>query len=157
LKSGRGKKRAIAEIGWREVVGLPELGIEAIRAKIDTGARTSALHATNRRQVTIGGRDWIEFHVPIPGTPRTTRCRAPVHAVRSIKNTSGIAKERYIIETDLVLGDRRWTIELSLADRENMGFDLILGRTAIRRRRLVVNPGKSYLVSRKPNRAGNIG
>lgn len=138
-------KRVKAEIGWREYVGLPDLGAPKFRAKIDTGARTSALHATNQRPFRTASGDWIEFHIPVPGTPRSTRCKARVIERRQIKNTSGVAEERYIIKTTLVLGVRRWPIEVSLADRENMGFDLILGRTAVRRRRLLVDPGRSYL------------
>ncbi len=152
-KTGKKKKarKAVTEIGWREFVAMPDLGISRFRAKIDTGARTSALHATNQRVFTKEGEKWIEFHVPVPGTPRTTRCSMPLAGVRRIKNTSGLAEERYIVKTKLVLGGRRWPIELSLADRENMGFDLILGRTAIRGRKLLVDPGRSYLVElRRP-------
>jgi hypothetical protein len=138
-------KRTTTEIGWREYVGLPDLGAPKYRAKIDTGARTSALHATNQRPFRSESGNWVEFHIPVPGTPRSTRCKARVVERRNIKNTSGIPEERYIIKTTLVLGSRRWPIELSLADRENMGFDLILGRTAVRQRRLLIDPGRSYL------------
>ncbi len=139
------RKRDTTEIGWREYVGLPDLGAPKFRAKIDTGARTSALHATNKRPFRTASGNWIEFHIPVPGTPRSTRCKARVVELRKIKNTSGIPEERYIIKTTLVLGGRRWPIEVSLADRENMGFELILGRTAVRRRRIVIDPGRSYL------------
>lgn len=147
-KSRKNNARPVIEIGWREFVDLPELGIEKFRAKIDTGARTSALHATRQKRLEIDGEDWIEFHVPVPGTSGTTRYRAPLVDQRAIKNTSGNPEDRFVVRTTLRLGKRRWPIEVSLADRENMGFDLILGRTAIRRRRLLVNPGKSYLLSR---------
>lgn len=145
------QKRPVTEIGWREFVDLPDLGIRHFRAKIDTGARTSAIHASQQKLLRRDGADWVEFHVPVPGTPRTTRCRARLVESRAIKNTSGIPEDRYVIETTLVMGGRRWPIEISLADRENMGFDLILGRTAIRRRRILVNPGKSYLLSASPS------
>lgn len=148
MKNGNKKKPGKTEIGWRELIGFPELGIEEIRAKIDTGARTTAVHATNQKLVEKDGAEWVEFHVPVPGTPRTTRCRAPLAGRRKIKNTSGIPEERLIVKTTLALGGRRWPIEVSLADRENMGFDVILGRTAIRGRRLLVNPGRSYLTSK---------
>jgi hypothetical protein len=150
-KTNKKRKRPVTEIGWREFVDLPDLGIRHFRAKIDTGARTSAIHATQQKLLKQDGADWVEFHVPVPGTPRTTRCRARLVESRAIKNTSGVPEERYVIETTLVMGERRWPIEVSLADRENMGFDLILGRTAIRRRRILVNPGKSYLLSASPN------
>lgn len=139
------RKRRFTEIGWREFVALPDLGMREFRAKIDTGARTSALHATNLR-IVDGEESLIEFHVSVPGTPRTTRCRAPLIDRREIKNTSGVPEKRYVILTTLVMGVQSWPIEVSLADREKMGFDLILGRTAVRRRKLLVNPGRSYLV-----------
>lgn len=144
-KRKKKKRRSATEIGWREIIGLPDLGIPRFRAKIDTGARTSALHATNLKLIDSNGATRVQFHVPVPGTPRTTRCTCPLVDRRAIKNTSGEPEERYIIRTTLVLGSRRWPIEVSLADREKMGFDLILGRTAVRGRRILVNPGRSYL------------
>ena len=134
------------EIGWREIVGLPDLGIASLHAKIDTGARTSALHAVDLAVIERDGAQWAEFHVPQPGTPHWKRCATPILDVREIKNTSGVPEQRYVVGTTLILGKRHWHIEVSLADREQMEFDLILGRTAIRRRRLLVNPGRSFLV-----------
>ena len=139
------KVPAVTAIGWRETVGLPGLGIDAIDAKIDTGARTSALHAVDLEVFERDGMPWVEFHVPLPGVPRSKRSANRIIDDRPIKNTSGTAEHRYIIETTLVLGRRRWRIEVSLADRENMEFDLILGRTALRRRKLLINPGSSFL------------
>ena len=135
-----------SEIGWREFVSLPELGIESLRAKIDTGARTSALHAVDLEPYEHSGEQWMSFHVPLPEVSRSVRSTARLVDQRSIKNTSGVPEQRYVVETTLVLGQRHWLIEVSLADREEMEFDLILGRTAIRKRRLVVNPGRSYLL-----------
>lgn len=134
-----------ATIGWREWIGLPELGIPTIKAKIDTGARTSALHAIQLRPFEEDGVRMIEFHVPRPGAPRAERCRAAIVDEREIKNTSGIPERRYVVATTLILGRRHWQIELSLADREKMEFDVILGRTAIRRHRILVDPGRSFL------------
>ncbi len=136
----------LTAIGWRETVGLPDLGIASLKAKIDTGARTSALHAVDLEVFEKDGEKWVEFHVPLQGAPKWKRCAKRILDDRPIKNTSGIAEHRYVIETTLVLGRRHWRMETSLADRENMEFDLILGRTAIRGRRLFVNPGGSYLV-----------
>ena len=135
----------MSEIGWRETVGLPDLDITALRAKIDTGARTSALHAVDLEVYERNGVRWVEFHVPLPGEPGGKRCTARIIDQRPIKNTSGVAESRYVVETTLVLGQRHWRIELSLADREKMEFDLILGRTAVRVRRLLINPGRSFL------------
>lgn len=145
---GQRRNSGMIEIGWREIVGLPDLGIAALRAKIDTGARTSALHAVDLEVVERNGEPWVEFHVPRRSVPRSKRCALPIVDRRKIRNTSGVAETRVVVETTLVLGQRHWRIELSLADREKMTFDLILGRTAIRRHRLLVNPGKSYLAGR---------
>lgn len=133
------------EIGWREWIGLPDLGIQSIKAKIDTGARTSALHAVGIEPFEKDGARWISFRVPRPGVPRSQRYEALVVDRRNIKNTSGVPALRYVIETTLLLGRRHWQIELSLADREKMEFDIILGRTAIRRHGLLVDPGRSFL------------
>lgn len=140
------RKSPNCEIGWRELVGLPDLGASQLRAKIDTGARTSALHAVDVSVFEEDGIRFVRFHVPLPGQPRNMRCTARIIDDRQIKNTSGISEHRYVIETTLVLASRHWRIEVSLADREKMEFDLILGRTAIRKRGLVVNPGSSYLL-----------
>ena len=149
MKKPKGKKPISPEkvIGWRETVSLPDLGISAIRAKIDSGARTSALHALKQQIIERDGVSWVSFHVPIPGTPHKARCEAPIADRRKIKNTSGVPEERLIIKTRLHLGQKEWEIEVSLADREKMEFDLILGRTAIRRRGYLIDPRRSYLTS----------
>lgn len=132
-------------IGWREHIALPDLGITLLKAKVDTGARTSALHAVDIVSFKRDGETWISFKVPLADTLEQNVCEARVIDERDIKNTSGRAETRYVIRTSLVIGRRHWLIELSLADREQMGFDLILGRTALRRHGLVVDPGRSYL------------
>ena len=132
-------------IGWREQIALPDLGIASLKAKVDTGARTSAIHAVDVQEFVKGGEKWISFRVPLAHLPRQQSCVAPVFDQREIKNTSGRAESRHVIRTRLVLGRRHWHIELSLANREEMGFDLILGRTAIRGHGLLVDPGRSYL------------
>lgn len=117
-----------------------------MRSKIDTGARTSALHADDQELLSIDGEPWVEFTVPLGRSGSTDRVRAQLVDERPIKNTSGVPEPRLIIRTTLVLGDRRWKVELSLADRTRMGFDLILGRTAIRRRGIMVDAGRSFLL-----------
>jgi len=131
------------DIGWREEVALPDLHIARLKAKVDTGARTSALHAEHVERFTCGGLAWVRFSVPLAAA--AGRVEAPVADEREIRNTSGRAARRIVIRTLLVLGQRHWPIEVSLADRTEMSFDLILGRTAIRGRRLCVDPGRSFL------------
>ena len=139
------RSAAMTEIGWREIASLPDLGIMDLHAKVDTGARTSALHAVDIEVLDEEDGPKVGFHVPLPGVPRAKRCVARLVDHREIKNTSGVPEHRYVIETTLVLGHRHWHIEVSLADRENMEFDLLLGRTAIRGRRFLINPGRSFL------------
>ena len=155
-KTIKPKRRTIQQIGWRECVGLPDLGIPAIKAKIDTGARTSALCAEDIR-VIEGKVPQVSFTVPYAfcGQKRVT-CVAPLLGKRDIRNTSGLQEERFVIKTLLVIDGRRWHIEVSLANRENMGFDFILGRTALRGHGFSVNPSRSYLagdpVRKKPTK-----
>ena len=132
-------------IGWREWIGLPEFGIVSMRAKIDTGARTSALHALQQERFERDGQPWVRFRVPVPGLDRTSRVEAPIADEREVKNTSGLPERRIIIRALLLLGRHRWHVETSLADREKMTFDMILGRTAIRAKRILVDPRHSFL------------
>lgn len=129
-------------IGWREWIALPELLDAPVRAKIDTGARTSALHAVDLEFATVDGEQQVSFGLPFDGGRRVTY---PAHGTRKVRNTGGVPEHRTTIRTDLVLGDERWLIELTLADRSGMLNPLILGRTAVRRRKLLVNAGRSFL------------
>lgn len=133
-------------IGWRERISLPEFGIEHIPAKIDTGARTAALHAVDQSVFEVDGERWVEFMIPVHNRRSSGRVRTRVVDEREIKNTGGIPERRLIVRTQLLLGRHRWLIDVSLANRAKMEFDLILGRTAIRRRGILVDPGHSYLL-----------
>jgi hypothetical protein len=140
------KKRQKLVVGWREWIGLPALNIEAIRAKIDTGARSSSLHAKDIETFERDGQSWVRFEVVADHGHERSRipCIAPVADIRSIKNSFGVSEERIIIRTLVRISDGVWPIEVSLADRENMTFPALLGRTALRRH-AVVDPGRSYL------------
>ena len=139
------RKRAPEIIGWREHICLPDLGLEHLPAKIDTGARTSALHALEQKIIDRDGVPWVEFMVPV-GNRRTERLvQAPLIGERDIKNTSGVPERRLIVRTLLLIGRHRWQIEVSLANRKKMEFDLILGRTAIRKRGILVDAGRSFV------------
>ncbi len=132
-------------IGWRELIGLPELDLHQIRAKIDTGARTSALHAEEREWFERDGVKWVRFKVPEIKGASARLIEAPIAAEREIKNTSGVPELRSVIRTMFLLGHDRWPIDVSLADRGAMEFDLIVGRTALRGREILVDPTRSYL------------
>lgn len=138
-------KREREVIGWREVIGLPELGIPQMAAKIDTGARTSALHAENQEVFERNGAKWVRFTAPAAKNQRARLIETPVRTMRNIRNTSGVPENRLVIRTLLTLGKHRWHIDVSLADRDAMIFDLIIGRTALKGRRILVDPAHSYL------------
>jgi len=120
-------------IGWHEWCSLPELGIPAIKAKIDTGARTSAIHAFNIVRRRSHGKDIVYFQIhPLQKNAHLTlSCKAPVIDSRYIMSSNGHKEERYVIETLIHLGDRIWPIEVTLSNRDPLMFRMLLGRTAM--------------------------
>jgi len=133
-------------IGWREWVALPELDISRVKAKVDTGARSSSLHAYDIEVFSRGKRDFVRFVVhPIQRETKTTiHCVAELHEHRHVRSSSGHQEYRPIIRTLVDLGGERWPIDLTLTPRDAMGFRMLLGREAIRRRYLV-DSGRSYV------------
>ena len=133
-------------IGWRERVVLPALGIPKIKAKIDTGARSSALHAFNVEPFQLDGKEMVRFqvHPKQRNTHQTITAAAELLEYRHVRNSGGQAQLRPVIQTRVELGGQQWTIELTLTNRDVMGFRMLLGRQAVRRR-FLVDPGKSFL------------
>jgi hypothetical protein len=143
--------RPLLVIGWHECISLPDLGLLDFAVKVDTGAKTTALHAEEIETFFKNGERWVRFQRPaIKGTPPAV-LSFPVYTKRAITNTSGTPETRIVIRTPMVLAGRKWKIDISLTDRGNMRFPLILGRRALRRRNIAVHPGQSYLVSQKPD------
>ena len=127
-------------IGWRERVSLPLLGIGLIVAKIDTGAKSAALHATDIRQV----GSHVEFTVPVDG--HNHRCRLALKGQKRIKSSSGHSQHRALVETEVKIGTERLKIDVTLTDRTDMGVPMLLGRSSLQGR-FLVHPARSYLLS----------
>lgn len=140
------RKRSLPVIGWREWITLTELSDVQIKAKIDTGARTSSLHAFNlnlseRANVTVAT---FEIH-PVQRSGRLVQpVEAEVIEFRDVRSSTGHVEHRPVIRTPITVGDHRFDIDITLASRDQMGFRMLLGRAAVRRR-FLVDPGRSYL------------
>ncbi|TMM50487.1 ATP-dependent zinc protease [Qipengyuania marisflavi] len=131
-------------VGWRELVGLPDLGLAALPAKIDTGARTSSLHGTVLEQYERDGEQFVRFAVDFPQSHVRQVCEAVHVDWRGITSSNGETQRRLIIKTPLVIGGVKFRAEISLADRSDMKFPMLIGRSALRRR-FVVDSGHSWL------------
>jgi hypothetical protein len=137
--------------GWREWVQLPDVGVPWIKAKLDTGARTSAIHAYHIEPFQRDDANWVRFRVRPwqESTEDETIVECPVHDVRSIRSSSGHVQERYVVKMRLVMLGRRVTAEVTLTNRDQMGFRMLIGRQALRRG-FAVDAGKSFLGGRAP-------
>lgn len=140
--------REIQEIGWREYVSLPQLEIPVVKAKVDTGARTSALHVSEVRYVKRRGKTYVRFlvHPRQKSTRPAVRCEAPLLEYRVVRSSNGARSVRPVIQTAIQIGDQSWDIELTLVNRDQMGFRMLLGRNGVLPG-LRVNPHRSYLKS----------
>lgn len=136
-------------LGWREWVTLPQLGIPAVKAKIDTGARTSALHAFWLEAFQENSQPKVRFSLhPIQRRADTKfTCAAEIIDERIIADSGGHREKRYVILTPIQIGDRQWPIEITLTNRDTMRFRMLLGRTALVAGGVKVAPGASYLAS----------
>lgn len=140
-------------VGWRELVSLPELGLSGIPAKIDTGARTSSLHAHVLEDFQRGSERFVRFAVDWGGTRHF--CEAIHVDVRGITSSNGDQQTRFVIKTPLSVGNLTFRAEISLADRSQMQFPMLIGRTALRRR-MVVDSGHSWLQSPEIAHMGRV-
>ncbi len=132
-------------LGWREWASLPELGISWIKAKVDTGARTSALHAFYTERFDKDGQPWVRFGVhPIQDdTDTVLHCEAAIIDERVVTDSGGHRESRPVIKTTLQLGEYSREVEMTLTDRDSMLFRMLVGRTSIREG-VLVSPGQSF-------------
>jgi len=134
-------------LGSEEWCSLPELGIPTIKARVDSGAKTSALHAINIAPFKKEGQNWVKFDInPIQNNVKTIiHCESPLVDKRIVKSSSGFREERYVIQTNLEIGNAKWVIEMTLTNRDSMGFRMLLGREAMIGR-VMVDPEQQYLL-----------
>jgi hypothetical protein len=142
------RKFKLKVIGWREWVSLPEFGISALKVKVDSGARTSALHATKIRFLEkANGETWVSFRVSdSTRVGKSVRVHAPLLEQRKVKSSMGHASLRPVIQTTIQLGEDKWPIEITLVNRDPMGFRMLLGRQALKGR-FMIHPGRSFIKS----------
>jgi hypothetical protein len=144
-------KKPIKTIGWREWAALPELGIPALKIKVDTGARSSCLHASKIEEFERDGKPWVRFWLkPLRQLKvKEICCEAPIIDHRDVTDSGGKRSNRVFIETMLKMGEDEWKIELTLNNRRSMKFRMLLGRTAMEGR-LAVDPNTSFTLGRMP-------
>jgi ribosomal protein S6--L-glutamate ligase len=139
-------------LGSEEWCSFPELGIPTIKARVDSGAKTSALHAINIAPFKKESQNWVRFDInPIQNNVKTIiHCEAPLVDKRVVKSSSGFREERYVIQTKLEIGNTNWNIEMTLTNRDSMGFRMLLGREAMSGR-VLVDPEQQYLLGQPTN------
>jgi len=138
-------------LGWREWIELPDMKLGPIKAKVDTGARTSCLHAFELEPFTKDGQPWVRFKVhPIQKDDSlVVDCEAPVSDERPVTDSGGHTEQRYVICTRMRVGAWEESVEMTLTGRDNMRFRMLIGRTTMKAGGFVVNPALSYQAGRK--------
>ncbi|MBA6349887.1 MULTISPECIES: RimK/LysX family protein [unclassified Colwellia] len=149
------KKANKVVIGRLESIALPDLAIDDLQVRVDTGAKTSSLHVDNITKVIKNGKPSVIFdiHPDAHNVDTIVKCSAPISDIRKIKSSNGTVEQRYVIETLIVLGEEKWSIEITLTDRSDMSYLMLLGREALGKR-FLVDPSKVFLGSKIESELG---
>ncbi|GAA6206048.1 MULTISPECIES: RimK/LysX family protein [Thalassotalea] len=133
-------------IGCLESIALPELAIDDLQVRVDTGAKTSSLHVDNITKVTKNGKRCVSFdiHPDAYNVDTIVHCTAPISDIRKVKSSNGNTEQRYVIRTPVVLGSEKWSIEITLTDRSDMSYLMLFGREAIGNK-FLVDPSQVFL------------
>lgn len=141
------QKTELEFVGWRETVSLPKFKLKDLRAKIDTGAKTSALHADKIEFITVKGEEYVRF-LFITEDGKTQTIKTPLIEHRSIKSSNGDRTVRPVVKTEIIMGHHRFEIEVTLINRDLMGFKMLIGREALNGR-FLINPSKHNMLKTK--------
>ena len=139
-------------IGSIESCNLPDIGIKQLQVRVDTGAKTSSLHVDNLEKFTRSGKPWVHFdiHPDVYDVSKIISCKAALYDMRSIKSSNGQSEKRYVIKTMMQLGSHSWPIEITLTDRADMSYLMLLGREGMSDR-VLVDPSKTFLLVNPEN------
>lgn len=142
------QNKSTIRVGWREWASLPEFDVPWIKAKIDTGARTSSLHAYDVEVFERDGQEWVRFDIrPWQEADDRVRAEAPVHDHRQVRSSNGHVEDRFVVRTRLSICGRQVTGEITLTDRDEMGFRMLVGREVLEQE-FLVDSSESYLGGR---------
>ncbi|WAJ68975.1 ATP-dependent zinc protease family protein [Catenovulum adriaticum] len=133
-------------VGALEVCHLPKLGIKNLSVRVDTGAQTSSIHVDNLKKVTKKGKPWVEFdiHPNLYDVNEVTRCESSIKDIRWVKSSNGTRQQRFVIETDFQIGEQSWPILITLTDRSDMTYMMLLGREGMKDK-ILVDPAQTFL------------
>lgn len=139
-------------VGNIENCDLPELGIADLQVRVDTGAKTSSLHVDNVTKIKKKGKPWVKFdiHPDVHNVETIISCEAALFDVRSIKSSNGVSEQRYVIKTPFRLGGHSWPIEITLTDRSDMTYLMLLGREGMADR-ILVDPSQTFMIESAPS------